>query len=556
MSTNQYTKNDYWFNENNVKIIKNLILSFIRFAEFNSSKSNIEFIANEEYADEFQMKKGVTCILYQNGVSTDFEIPSRPGQPYGTNISQSVTPEQANIIGKPTPIVTSNDVTTEKVTIDVTPAWFKPVKPIPKEKIRFPVKYDENSPTDVRTYNCLSTFRSMVKKKSTIDFVVEPFSSAVNNTETFVVVLNELAEQLGARLTFTHADYKYNDSDYRTACGVTNLGNIHSFLASEGNFQTAKFDLRLDLNYDDIKATPESLRNFVLTTIYDIGAVVRCDKDFIRVLSMKRASSILVEISLTTLERSETEKLAKSFKEELNKISTTNRDDIVNKESKRSIASLTEKLNKISSARRPSILKYLVPEKYDHKIEPALAFLQLQQSDFEPEYNRDYPSAHEETRGSLPYHFPQGWYRHALKVIDKYPDDKAWLGMNNGSGEWAVAYHGTKTDAVKSIKNEGLLHTLVTADFMKDEAKKQNPSIPDVKGLYVATNCEGGASIYTKAFLIKDSIGASKNYQVVFQYRVQPGKFTVHNRGVNVGMAWRVYDAKAIRSYGLLLKSS
>ncbi|CAF0970132.1 unnamed protein product [Rotaria sordida] len=633
-SLNQYTKNNYWFNENNIKIIKKQISSFIQFAEINSSKSNIEFIANEEYVDEFQMKKGVTCILYQNGISTNFEIPSEPGRPYGTNVSdcnltlcwskpidgsqyiqqykiysknisndtwklllttenatlfvnisdlingkyqfkiQGVTrvgntvksnasdvielkaPQPTKIINKPTPIVMPNEVTNEKATFDVTPAWFEPVKPIPKEKIRFPVKYNENSPTDVRTYNCLSTYRSMVKKTSTIDFVTEPFSSAVNNTETLVVVLNELAEQLGARLSFTNADYKYNDSDYRTACGVTNLGSIHSFLASEGNFQTAKFDLHLDLNYDNIRATPESLRMFVLTTINDIGAVTECDRDFIRVFSVKRASSIFVQIGFTTPERSETEKLAKSFKEKLNKISATNLPDIVNKESKKSVTSVKEKLNKISIVKRPDILKYLIPENYDYRIEPALALLQLQQSDFEPRYNRDYPYANEETRGGLPYYFPQGWYRHALKVIDKYPDDKAWLGMNNGPGEWAVAYHGTKASAVKGIKNEGLLHSLVSSDVMKLEAKQQNPSIPDVKGLYVAIHCERGAADYTKSFKIKDDSGTSKDYGVVFQCRVQPGKFTVHPSPVRVGMAWRVFDEKAIRPYGLLLKSS
>ncbi|CAF4936196.1 unnamed protein product, partial [Rotaria sp. Silwood2] len=60
---------------------------FIKFAQVNYSKKNIKFIANEEYADAFQMNKGVTFILYQNDVSTTFDIPSRPGQPYATNIT-------------------------------------------------------------------------------------------------------------------------------------------------------------------------------------------------------------------------------------------------------------------------------------------------------------------------------------------------------------------------------------------------------------------------------------------------------------------------------------
>ncbi|CAF4484752.1 unnamed protein product [Rotaria sp. Silwood2] len=86
-SINQYPNKHYWFNQNNFPLIQNQISLFIEFARYNYSKTNIEFIVNEEYADEFQMNKGVTCILYQNGVPINFEIPSRPGQPYATNVS-------------------------------------------------------------------------------------------------------------------------------------------------------------------------------------------------------------------------------------------------------------------------------------------------------------------------------------------------------------------------------------------------------------------------------------------------------------------------------------
>jgi hypothetical protein len=103
-------------------------------------------------------------------------------------------------------------------------------------------------------------------------------------------------------------------------------------------------------------------------------------------------------------------------------------------------------------------------------------------------------------------------YRHALKVIDKYPKDKVWLGMQDLPGEWAVAYHGTNSSAVRGIADGGLLRRFVTNDVCKKDAKKKYPSIPDVKGLYVATHCEGGASTYTEPFKEKDSTGATKNY--------------------------------------------
>ena len=128
--------------------------------------------------------------------------------------------------------------------------------------------------------------------------------------------------------------------------------------------------------------------------------------------------------------------------------------------------------------------------------------------------------------------------------------------MNNSPGEWCAAYHGTKPGVVRSIIDGGLKHQFVTADACKSEAKVQRPSIPDVKGLYVATHCEGGASIYTgEGFKIKASSGAVKNYKVAFQCRVQNDKFTEHKGPVKVGLALRVFDEKAIRPYGILLKA-
>ena len=46
----------------------------------------------------------------------------------------------------PSPVVTPNQVTTTEATLDVTPAWYKPIESIPENKIRFPAY----SGTDVR----------------------------------------------------------------------------------------------------------------------------------------------------------------------------------------------------------------------------------------------------------------------------------------------------------------------------------------------------------------------------------------------------------------------
>jgi hypothetical protein len=203
------------------------------------------------------------------------------------------------------------------------------------------------------------------------------------------------------------------------------------------------------------------------------------------------------------------------------------------------------------------ILQYVIPTRYDYELVPVLVHLQLQKSDFEPTYNVDYSSGHptEGCRGGRPYYFPIPWYRHALKVEDKYPQDKLWLGMKNTPGEWAVAYHGTDDFAAKGIAHQGLLHSKVTADKFEAEAIRKAGSKADVKGIYLATHCEGGADRYAPTFPVKNNDGKTTKYHMVFQCRVEPYKYTEHDGPVvTVGKALRVFDEKAIRPYGILLK--
>lgn len=58
----------------------------------------------------------------------------------------------------------------------------------------------------------------------------------------------------------------------------------------------------------------------------------------------------------------------------------------------------------------------------------------------------------------MDYFFPKGWKRFGLNVMNKnYDGGKMdWFGMNNGPNEWAVAYHGTKFEFLKSIGETGL----------------------------------------------------------------------------------------------------
>ena len=135
---------------------------------------------------------------------------------------------------------------------------------------------------------------------------------------------------------------------------------------------------------------------------------------------------------------------------------------------------------------------------------PILSHLQLQPSDFDPRYNRDYSTGgylEKEERGGEPYYLPLGWYRHGLKVDTKYKDDPVWLGSSNASGEWPAAFHGTKSQAVKSITDKGLLVGAIERDRMLPEAIQQKGEAVNRPGLYVATHCNGGSHpLYTELF--------------------------------------------------------
>jgi hypothetical protein len=175
-----------------------------------------------------------------------------------------------------------------------------------------------------------------------------------------------------------------------------------------------------------------------------------------------------------------------------------------------------------------------------------------------PEFNFDYKKSglpKELTRGSYPYHLPLGWYRHALKVLDKYGDDTTWIGRVDTNGEWPLAYHGTKHSAVSGIVEHDLLSGTVKRDAMLNEAIRQMGEKANAPGLYVSTHCDDGSHPeYTEPFSVPTSSGKSEQFCIVFQCRVEPGKFTTHKIPVDVGRAWRIVDPKAIRPYGILLK--
>ncbi|CAF4355465.1 unnamed protein product, partial [Rotaria sordida] len=111
-----------------------------------------------------------------------------------------------------------------------------------------------------------------------------------------------------------------------------------------------------------------------------------------------------------------------------------------------------------------TILQHVKPGEYECLWKSVLSYLQIRPSDLDPQFNFDYKTSglpEKLTRGSYPYYLPLGWYRYALKVLDKYGNDNAWIGQVDAEGEWPVAFYGTHSDAVSSILQHGLLPNAV-----------------------------------------------------------------------------------------------
>ena len=133
-------------------------------------------------------------------------------------------------------------------------------------------------------------------------------------------------------------------------------------------------------------------------------------------------------------------------------------------------------------------------------------------------------------RGGHRYHRPCGWNRIAIKVLRKYPDGEAWLGMNGSPGEWAVTYHGTHEGAFNGICKEGI------------KIGHRNEYGP---GVYSASHIEI-AEIYATKF----SHGGIM-YKGVFQNRVNP-----KDMEIPIGQPdfWVCRNEASIRPYGLCVK--
>ncbi|XP_073726855.1 uncharacterized protein [Misgurnus anguillicaudatus] len=171
---------------------------------------------------------------------------------------------------------------------------------------------------------------------------------------------------------------------------------------------------------------------------------------------------------------------------------------------------------------------------------------------FDPQYDCDFTNCTDNSvcwRGNEAYKRPCGWYRVALKVVNKYPDGNTWLGpdgwrSHSVDGEWPVSYHGTTIEGAKGI---------VRSHYTAGSGQQYG------RGIY-STYDLSQASGYSREFTSKTN---GKRYRVIMQNRINPKMRKVCKRqdywlievpaGTSPAKEKEIVE-KSIRPYGILLK--
>jgi len=145
-------------------------------------------------------------------------------------------------------------------------------------------------------------------------------------------------------------------------------------------------------------------------------------------------------------------------------------------------------------------------------------------------------------RGGLPYLRPIGWQRFGLRVYDRFPNGD-WLAQDGRPGEWAVAYHGTASYSVRPIAESAKL----CIGGRSGVSRVHGAMFGD--GVYCAPHVEHAA--FFAEVVATPTADGERHFQVVFQCRVRPGSYEVHNDGL--GDVFVVRSEADIRPYGILL---
>eukprot|EP00931_Biecheleriopsis_adriatica_P080661 TRINITY_DN54010_c0_g1_i1.p1 TRINITY_DN54010_c0_g1~~TRINITY_DN54010_c0_g1_i1.p1 ORF type:complete len:351 (+),score=36.63 TRINITY_DN54010_c0_g1_i1:89-1054(+) len=172
---------------------------------------------------------------------------------------------------------------------------------------------------------------------------------------------------------------------------------------------------------------------------------------------------------------------------------------------------------------------------------------------FDFQHNRDYRNwagPDSEIRGGIRYYVPIGWKKFAVRVKKRYGEDKSWLRLDGGPGEWAVAYHGTSSQALAPIIAGSL--KVGSAQVCKDQRDIRTGELIGT-GIY----CTPSTQVAQNYADMRSgcSCGGDDKLRFVLQCRVRPGAIKrVHDEETNPHAYWLVNDPADIRPYGVLVQ--
>lgn len=168
---------------------------------------------------------------------------------------------------------------------------------------------------DHRPYQTVANYRRT--KNESVDFKTYPLKVGVDQTETAIIGLDNFAQNHHCELIFTTQEHRFDNSIYRAACGVADLGSIH--LLAMDAMQTATFTvvMNFDIN-DEFHQSEKEVETFVMNFCEAVASVVGCEKNHVRLFSISKMEKEMkkseLKFGITTPELKKTEKYADQLK--------------------------------------------------------------------------------------------------------------------------------------------------------------------------------------------------------------------------------------------------
>jgi hypothetical protein len=192
-------------------------------------------------------------------------------------------------------------------------------------------------------------------------------------------------------------------------------------------------------------------------------------------------------------------------------------------------------------------------------IHPSFLQMQMKPSTFHPRWNRDYRVPGKcpvgEKRGGYIYNPPVGWQRFGMRVEGKYADGDDWIKTRDGSGHWAVVYHGTLPENVKAITETpfkpGPRATFGTGIYCTPDPKVAERYATQRRPV----TTRNGPQQFKYIFMCRVNMSSVCHCKEKRCQRLNDAKYTVH---ITQGSSeWLVIgrNAGCIRPYGILIKA-